>query len=133
MTKKLILLAALAAVAAPSIAQAPDPAQRVQFARGASSKTIPGSIKGDSGINYVLGVKAGQTMTVSLKPAGGTIPYFNIWAPGATEALYNSSTGKNSYSFQIPSSGDYRVQVYQMRASARRNETAKFNLTIGVR
>ncbi len=133
MTKKLILLVALAALTAPSVAQAPDPTQRVQFARGASSKTIAGSIKGYAGINYVVGVSAGQTMTVNLKTTGKTVPYFNIWAPGASEALYNSSMGESSYSFQIPSSGDYRVQVYQMRASARRNEVATYSLTIGVR
>ena len=64
--------------------------------------------------------------------AGNASAYFNIVAPGASEALYNGSISGNGTSFVIPSSGNYIVQVYLMRNAARRNETADFALTLYV-
>lgn len=61
-----------------------------------------------------------------------TSAYFNITAPGASEALYNGSISGNATSVVIPSSGNYTIQVYLMRNAARRNETANYSLTLYV-
>ncbi|MBY8824994.1 hypothetical protein [Sphingomonas colocasiae] len=132
MIRKLTLAAILLLAAAPSIAQAPIRSERVQFARGASAKAIKAAIKGDQIVDYMVGVRAGQTMTVSLK-TGNASNYFNITAPGAEAALFIGSTSGNSHSFRVPSSGDYAVRVYLMRNAARRNETAGYTLTISVK
>lgn len=132
MIKHWIAAAMVTALAVPSLAQAPIRTERVQFAKGASSKAIKATIKGDQSVDYVVGARAGQTMTVSLTTSNAS-NYFNITEPGADAALFVGSTEGNRASVQIPSSGDYTVRVYLMRNAARRNETAKYTLTVGVR
>lgn len=119
---------------APALAQAPR-SERVQFDRGASSKAIVGQIRGDAAVTYVVGAKAGQTLTVTLKSSNGANS-FNVWAPGAVpgahSALAAGDLSDNRVSTQLAASGDYRIQVYLMRSAARRNETGNYTLTVGV-
>lgn len=103
----------------------------VRFPAGTSGTTVNGSITGYENINYRLGVSAGQIMSVQLD-ASNASTYFNITAPGASEALYNGSISGNGTSVVIPSSGNYTIQVYLMRNAARRNEIADFALTFHV-
>jgi hypothetical protein len=114
----------------PSLASAQSSVD-VRFPRGASSTTINGSITGDQAINYRLAVTAGQRMSVQLDTSNAS-NYFNIGAPGASEALFVGSMSGNSTSFLIPSSGTYAISVYLMRNAARRGETANYQLTISV-
>lgn len=127
-----IVAALLLGAAAPPVAQAPIRSERVQFARGASAKTIKAAIRGDQAVDYLIGVRAGQTMTATLA-SGNRSTYFNITAPGADAALFVGSTSGNRHSFRVPSSGDYAVRVYLMRNAARRNESAAYTLTIAVK
>lgn len=103
----------------------------VRFPRGSSGTTINDSIAGYQTVNYRLGVSAGQQMSVQLDTDNDSA-YFNITAPGASEALYNGSIAGNSTSVVIPSSGNYVISVYLMRNAARRNETASYALTLYV-
>jgi hypothetical protein len=116
---------------APATLQAQDASKPVaiQFAKGASSKVIKGSIRGDQGRLYTINIKAGQTLKVKLVTSNSS-SYFNITAPGAQEALFIGSTEGNSYSGVVPSSGNYTIDVYLMRNAARRNETANYTLTV---
>lgn len=117
-------------VAMPLLAQ--DSTQRVQFARGASSKAITGSLRGYAGINYLVSARAGQALGVSMRTSNASA-HFNIWAPGANEAMFiGSQQADGHFSERISVTGDYRVQVYLMRSAARRNERATYTLTIGV-
>ena len=131
MSKLIPLVAAFLASTSLAVA-APDPVrtETVQFAKGASSKTITGSVKGYATVDYVVGLKAGQTLKVSMKTSNAS-SYFNIVAPGADEALFVGSSSGNSYAGKVAASGSYKVRVYLMRNAARRNETAKYTLTIG--
>lgn len=124
------LLAAALSLAGLSFAQ-DSRTETVKFKRGASSTSIEDSITGYEGVTYVVGVSAGQRMSVELD-TDNTGNYFNITAPGASEALYNGSIDGNSTSFAIPSSGNYKIDVYLMRNAARRGETANYDLTISV-
>lgn len=128
-----IAIAAVVAVmvATPVLAQQ-DRTERVQFARGAASKAISGAIRGYAGVNYIVGARAGQVMHVTLQ-ASNASAYFNIWAPGADEALFVGSSTGNRFSGALPADGDYRIQVYLMRNAARRNERANYTVTVGVR
>lgn len=103
----------------------------VTFAKGASSATLTGSIKGDQDDGYTVDARAGQSLTVVLKPTKGS-PYMNITAPGADSAMFIGSTSSNSFSGPLKVSGPHVIQVYQMRATARRNEIANYTLTIGI-
>ncbi|SNT37979.1 hypothetical protein SAMN05421763_1139 [[Luteovulum] sphaeroides subsp. megalophilum] len=130
--RKLTRLAALLLMIGGVPAMADDiRREAVHFAPGTSGSTINGRIKGYNAVQYSLGVKAGQKMSVQLDSGNASL-YFNITAPGASEALYNSSIDGNGTSVTIPSSGTYAIDVYLMRNAARRGETANYSLTLYV-
>jgi hypothetical protein len=102
--------------------------QRVQFAKGASSAIVKGTIKGRETVDYVLHASQGQYMNVSMA-TDNTANYFNILAPGETEvAFFNGSVSENQYEGTLPATGDYKIRVYMMRSAARRNEVANYRL-----
>ncbi|MCU0900399.1 MAG: DNA breaking-rejoining protein [Cypionkella sp.] len=105
--------------------------ETVQFARGTSGATLTSAVKGYNSVQYSLSVTAGQKMSVQLDSNNSSL-YFNITAAGASAALYNSSIDGNGTSVTIPSTGTYLIDVYLMRNAARRDETAKYTLTLYV-
>jgi len=106
--------------------------KRVSFEKGSSAARISGSLTGYETIDYLLNVKAGQSLNVSMATRN-TATYFNILEPGETEvAIYNGSTGGNMYEGVTAKSGDYRIRIYMMRSAARREEKADFGLEVAV-
>lgn len=102
--------------------------ERVQFAKGASSATVQGTIKGYETVDYLLHASQGQSMNVSMATKNSAT-YFNILAPGQTEiAFFNGSVSENQYEGQLPATGDYRIRVYMMRSAARHGEVASYRL-----
>lgn len=132
MFKPVLIAAASLALIAPATAQNGQRSERVQFARGTSSKAITGTIRGYDGVRYLVGARAGQKLIVTYK-SSNSISYFNVTAPGAADATFVGSTSGNRYAATIPATGDYAIDVYLMRSAARRNETAKYTLTVSVR
>ena len=126
-----VAAAAFLAVVIPAVAQAPIRTERVEFARGTTSSTIKGTIKGDSSVDYKIGARAGQTLNVRLQSSNSS-NYFNVIVPGADSAMFVGSMSGNSFTGTLPSSGDYTVRVYLMRNAARRGESANYTLTVGV-
>lgn len=131
MRRHIVAAAALLAVVVPAVAQAPIRTERVQFARGTSSSTIKGTLKGDSITDYKVGARAGQTLHVALETSNGS-NYFNVTGPGADTAMFVGSTSGSSFTGTLPTTGDYTVRVYLMRNAARRNESANYTLTVSV-
>lgn len=128
------LAAAALLAAVPAAAQQVVP---VTFAKGKSSATVTGSITGDQDRTYTVDARAGQKMTVTLKRTKGANTEMNIWAPdtapgGADTALSAGAIDPYNVTTTLPANGRYRIQVYQMRASARRGETASYALTIAI-
>lgn len=105
--------------------------ETIKFAAGTSSSTNNSKLKGYDTVEYEFGVTAGQKMSIQLDSTNLSL-YFDVTAPGASEALYNSSVNGNATSITIPSSGNYVIQVYLMRNAARRGETAEYSLTLYV-
>jgi hypothetical protein len=103
----------------------------VTFARGQSAATLNGTLKGDQDRNYTIDARAGQTLTVTLKAQRGSAE-MNVWAPGNDTAISLGASDPYRFSTVLPTTGRYRVQVYQMRAAARRGATASYALTIAV-
>jgi hypothetical protein len=104
----------------------------LQFAKGASSATVKGSLKGDKVVDYKVRAKAGQTMSVTLKTSNGA-NYFNVLPPGSSaEAIFVGSTSGNEWAGPLPADGEYTVRVYLMRSAARRGETADYTLVVGI-
>jgi hypothetical protein len=106
--------------------------QAVQFAKGKTSATIKGAIKGDQTIDYTLRARAGQTMSVKLATKHGA-NYFNVLPPGSEgEAIFIGSSSGNEWTGPLTKDGEYKVRVYLMRSAARRGETANYTLTVGI-
>lgn len=130
------IAAAMMAVAAAALpfatiaeAQTAKP-ERVQFAKGKSSKVIKGTIKGEQSRLFVVNLRAGQTLTVTLVPSNAST-YFNVTAPGAEQAMFIGSSSGTTMKEVVPSSGDYTIDLYLMRNAARRGDTSNFTITIG--
>ncbi|MET3899125.1 hypothetical protein ABIB57_003080 [Devosia sp. UYZn731] len=130
LAKFMAIFAVVLGFSAVAMAQSPRSVE-VKFPRGQSGTTISDRITGYQSVNYRLGVTAGQTMSVQLDTDNAS-GYFNITAPGASQAVYNGSISGNSTSLRIQSSGNYVINVYLMRNAARRSETANYQLTLYV-
>lgn len=120
--------AATSAVAADKVTTVP-----VKFAKGASSATMKGSFAGYDSVHYTLDARAGQTMTVTL--AGSSNANFNVFAPGDAPGVATAlgSNADRGWTGKLPKTGTYTVQVYQMRASARRGEKVPYTITVSIR
>jgi hypothetical protein len=122
----------LAGAGSWSIAADTIESRPLHFARGASSATVKGSLKGPQTIDYKLRAKAGQTMSVTLK-TGNSANYFNVLPPGSKDvAIFVGSSGGNEWTGPLPADGEYTIRVYLMRSAARRNEVANYTLTVSV-
>lgn len=129
--KNLILSAVIATVLTGEAVAQEIRRETVRFDRGTSGTTIESIITGYQSVQYLLAANAGQKMSVQLDTSNSS-NYFNVTAPGADAALYNSSIDGNATSFTIPSTGTYVIDVYLMRNAARREETARYSLTLYV-
>lgn len=127
-----LCLALCLAFALPVLAADDIREERVHFQAGTSGTTVKGHLRGRDDIDYVLGAKAGQHMTVELH-TDNPQNYFNILPPGSRdEAIFIGSSSGNRFEGTLPESGDYRIRVYLMRAAARRDEQAHYSLDIHI-
>jgi len=66
----------------------------------------------------------------------GDLAYINIYAPGdkpgKAEALWIGSTAGSAGEVILPSTGQYTLQVYQMRNTARRGKSVNFKVDIQI-
>jgi hypothetical protein len=130
--RNFLMACALFAASPWALAESAIESRPVQFAKGASSATLKGTLKGYQIIDYKLGARAGQTMNVTLKTSNGA-NYFNVLPPGSSDvAVFVGSTSGNDWSGQLAADGEYTIRVYLMRSAARRNETASYMLTVGI-
>jgi len=105
--------------------------ETVRFESGASSANLDGSIKGYDTVDYVLGAKGGQTMSVSMN-TDNTANYFNVMPPKSETAIAIGSISGNEWSGTLPVDGDYTIRVYLMRSAARRDEQATYTLSVSI-
>jgi hypothetical protein len=106
--------------------------ERVQFAIGTTGTTIADRIQGGEIVDYALGARAGQRMTVNLETDNPS-NYFNVLAPGESEmAVFIGSNEGNHFEDDLPENGDYTIRVYLMRSAARRNESANYRLDMTI-
>lgn len=122
-----LLLATAALAAADSLA-----AIRLIQVEPGKETTVRGQIKGYGGSDYIVGLKAGDTLAVEFR-SDSRSAYFNILPPGSEAAVFNGASEGGSAIVVVRSSGPYVVRVYLMRSAARRGEKAAFTLTIRIR
>lgn len=123
-------LLSLAVLATGALAE--DRTEAVKFAPGKSAVTLKSALKGYDGINYKVGARQGQVMTIGFKPSHGSC-YYIVRAPGKDDNLFDGTMDGYDFSGTLPVDGDYTVMVFQMRNAARRNETCRFSLMIDIR
>jgi hypothetical protein len=122
-----IVMLALNVYAADGIRKVP-----VQFKKDASQASIKGHIKGRETIDYVLRAQAGQTMTVNLKTSS-TAAYFNVLPSDSSDAaIFIGQVAGGKFEGKLAKDGDYTIRVYLIPVAARRNESAKYTLTVKV-
>ncbi|HEX5708402.1 MAG TPA: hypothetical protein VFX96_13955 [Pyrinomonadaceae bacterium] len=92
--------------------------QRVRFARGRTTAVLRGAVVRGTQNRYILGARAGQTMTVHITSRGNNA-VFTILGPDAT-ALDGTEEGMDStdWSGELPLSGDYSIWVGPTRGNA---------------
>ena len=105
--------------------------ERVEFARGATSTTVRGRIRGYRMVDYLVNARAGRLMTVRMA-ARGRFTYFVVRAPGSEDNLFDGTSSGDTAGLRLPASGDYRIRVFQMRNAARRGQASDYSLTIRV-
>jgi len=125
------LLAGIAALPFAGAAVAASTKQRVRFPRGTMGTILRGRVRGYDTADYLVGARAGQQMTVSLRSDNDS-NYFNVTAPGAREALFQGAMEGGDAQFTTPRNGDYIVRVYLMRNAARRGEVGAYTLEISI-
>ena len=89
--------------------------ERVQFPAGATGTTLSGRLNGGDAVNYVLGARDGQFLSVNLAPESPDT-HFNVFVPGGG-TLYESFSGGaegNRYRGQLYLTGDHVVTVYHI-------------------
>lgn len=107
--------------------------ERVRFESGSSSATITGTITGYEAVDFVLGARAGQTMTVEMK-TDNTANYFNLIPPDSEdEAIHIGSVDGENFDGVLDLDGDWKIRVYLMRSAARRGENARFTIEVAIR
>lgn len=107
--------------------------RQVKFKPGTSSTTLRGSVQGYDAVHYELGAKAGQTLSVKLN-SRNTFLYFNV-ANKRTNAVLETAPAPREvteWTGRLPETGVYVVQVYLVRAEARRGRKADFRVSLSI-
>jgi hypothetical protein len=106
----LSLLASLAPVAVGAgDAQGTFSEQRVQFARGAHGATLREHVSRDEAMLYIVGAKAGQSMTLKLD--GDAKTSFDLSGPKDSSGQAMAS-GETEWAGELPANGDYKIFVF---------------------
>jgi hypothetical protein len=105
--------------------------QDLQFAQGANSATVSGSITGRNDNRYRVRAKEGQTIKVTLTPRR-TTTYFNVNPPGSDQSIFVGSNEGNVYEGRLPASGVYEIVVYQMGGAASDNKQSGYQLKVAI-
>lgn len=129
----IVVLTALITVGAPpTFAKSLE--KQVIFKQGENEAVLKGKFKGYDDFQYTLRAKQGQTLKYKIS-SNKNLAYINIFAPnnkpGKDEALMIGSTDSTG-KIVLPSNGEYTIQVYQMRNSARRDTVVNFSLDIQI-
>jgi hypothetical protein len=126
--KKLLLFTAILV----SLFTVSVPAQtkvRVRFAKGASSATVKGTVKGYKYIDFLVRARSGQTMTVKLNSANAGCSFVIFYSDMNN---VEGATDVQEFTRNVDVDDDYVVRVLLPRSAARRGESANFNLKIAI-
>ena len=133
MMRKLFSFLVFLVLALPVSVHAQDiERQKLRFAPGASQTVINGVVSGRQTIDYIVGARRGQTMSIRFQPTNSAA-FFNLIAPDGQSLFVGQSEGNpGRFSARLGQSGDYAIRVYLVRSAARRGEVSRFRLTVSI-
>lgn len=107
--------------------------QRLRFAPGQTQTNISGEIVGRQTIDYLVGARRGQTISIRFAP-DNRAAFYNLLAPETGQALFVGQNQGNPRRFaaKLGATGNYVIRIYLVRAAARRGEKANYNLSVSV-
>lgn len=105
--------------------KASDFQERVQFQSGASGASLSRRMEAGGAFQFILGARAGQTLSVDVMPDGGEM-YYIIRNPDGSILLEGTDAG-TPFSGQLGQSGDHVVEVVSQTSS----ETA-YDIVFGI-
>lgn len=109
--------------------------QSITFTKGTNQKTQKGKFEGYDDVQYKIYAKKGQVLKFKVT-SNNNLANINIFSPGKKpgkdEAIFIGSTEGQVGEIVLPSNGEYTIQLYQMRNSARRNKTVNFQLYVQI-
>ncbi|WP_110687579.1 SH3 domain-containing protein [Salinicola aestuarinus] len=106
-------------------------AQVVRALDVTSHTLIHEQLSGRETDHFRLKGREGQTLSVDLEADNGGA-YFNIWPEAADTALFAGMQEGNVADVHLPADGDYRIDVFLVRAAARRDEKARYSLAVAL-
>ena len=101
----------------------------VRFARGTSFATISGSVTGYKYVDYRVGARGGQTMSVRLSSAS-SYASFVVFDPAMQNV--DGAAEQIDWSGELPSDGTYTIRVLLPRSAARRGTSARYSVRISI-
>lgn len=102
---------------------------RVRFAKGTSSATIRGTVKGYNYIDYLVRAKSGQTMSVKINPSNAACSFVIFYSDMNN---VEGATDVQEFTRNVDVDDDYVVRVLLPRSAARRKESSTFSLKIAI-
>ena len=107
----------------------------IVFKKGSYGTSLKGTFKGDDEARYTLHAKAGQQLKFKIKSTKN-LAYLNIYAPedkpGSAEAILKGAIVGSTGEITLPETGQYTLQLYQMRNTARRGEIVNYNIELKI-
>ena len=107
----------------------------IVFKKGSYGTNLKGTFKGDDEARYTLHAKAGQQLKFKIKSTKN-LAYLNIYAPedkpGSAEAILKGAIVGSTGEITLPETGQYTLQLYQMRNTARQNKSVNYKLNVSV-
>jgi hypothetical protein len=104
---------------------------RITFAKGKSSATVGGKVRGDEQAEYVFSAKEGQLIQVKIASVPkGKVASFRILNPDEEAKFYTKYEENYQYAFPAPYTGDYVIWV-SLQPDAK-VKSAKYNLTLTI-
>jgi membrane-bound inhibitor of C-type lysozyme len=111
-----------------AVPAAEDPTQRVRFEPGATSTTLKGTVQGYRSLRYLLGVRAGQVLSISFERSKKTL-YYNV-TQGARTLHDGAANDVPDWTANVATDGDYAIDIFLKSSDAKKNVEATFTITV---
>ncbi|HEX8249581.1 MAG TPA: hypothetical protein VF599_15495 [Pyrinomonadaceae bacterium] len=104
---------------------------RIEFAKGKSTASVSGRLKGDEQAEYVFSAREGQLIQVKITSVPkGKVASFRILNPDREATFYTKYEENYEYAFPAPYTGDYVIWVSLQPET--KVKSAKYNLTLTI-